>query len=165
MNTNERIQLEKMIKANDAVNNTQKIRDLKHSKKIYDDANKLIVLKKKYANLYKNNLDSFQKICVEECQFLFNTYTDIFNKIIKNEIDMNLLLQLINILANIENANVDQHEASFEVGKLLKKIYIDSALKKSENLDKKYQDENEEEKVLKPTSNISWAEYKKQNNL
>ena len=33
---------------------------------------------------------------------------------------------------------VDQHEGSVLVGKLLKELYVDSALRRSENLDKEY---------------------------
>ena len=56
--------------------------------------------------------------------FLFNKYTDIFNKIKKDEIDLNILFQLLHILKLIEDSKLDQHTGSFEVGKLLKSIYI-----------------------------------------
>ena len=54
----------------------------------------------------------------------------------------------------IEEGHVDQHEGSFEVGKLLKQIYIDSALRKAGKLD---EDGNEQES---PVEQITWAEYK-----
>jgi hypothetical protein len=50
----------------------------------------------------------------------------------------------------------DQHEGSFEVGKLLKKIYIDSALRKADKLD----EANKEQEEKKPVEQISWAEFK-----
>jgi hypothetical protein len=62
-----------------------------------------------------------------------------------------ILLRLINILHAIEEGALDQHEGSFEVGKLLKEIYIDSALRKADKLN-----EDGEEKVeVKPAENIS----------
>jgi hypothetical protein len=60
------------------------------------------------------------------------------------------------VLKNIEDGGVDQHEASFLVGTLLKELYIDSALKKAEKLDK----ETETEQPKRLENNISWKEYK-----
>ena len=64
---------------------------------------------------------------------------------------------LINVLEEIELWSLDQHEGSVKVGSILKEIYIDSALKETENLDKKYQDEKTE--FLEPIK-MSWSEFK-----
>ena len=101
-------------------------------------------------------------MCIDKCQFLFNNYTDIFNKVKKDEIDLNILVRLLNVLHSIEEGQVDQHEGSFEVGKLLKQIYIDSALKKADKLDEKYSDKKGEQK--KPEEKISWKQFKERNN-
>ena len=69
---------------------------------------------------------------------------------------MNILLRLLNILNSIEEGRVDQHEGSFEVGKLLKEIYIDSALRKADKLN----EEGEEKEEVKPAENISWRDFK-----
>jgi hypothetical protein len=60
---------------------------------------------------------------------------------------------------------VGQHEASVEVGKLLKQIYIDSALKKSEKLDKLHAkgqggQHAEPSSGLPPAKKISWKQFK-----
>ena len=159
MNQKERLHLEKMIQANDVENNTGKIRELKHSKLIYEDVNKILNLKKNYGRLEKSNSESFDRMCESQCSFLFNNYTDLYNKVKKNEIDLNMLLQFINVLSKIENGQLDQHEGSYEIGKLLKHIYIDSALKKSEHIDEKYNKNKKVEKRPKEI-NISWKEYK-----
>ena len=104
----------------------------------------------------KSNPDKFDNLCVNKCQFLFKYYTDIFNKVKKDEINLQILLRLINVLYDIEEGNVDQHEGSFEVGKLLKEIYIDSALKKADKLNA----ETGEVEKKEPEENISWAQYK-----
>ena len=57
-------------------------------------------------------------------------------KVKKDEIDLNVLFQLLHILKQIEDEKLDQHTGSYEVGKLLKSIYIDSAMKKAENINK-----------------------------
>jgi hypothetical protein len=156
MNEVERLNLQKMIQANDTEDNTPLIRDLKHSTKILEGVEILLKLKRENPSLAKTNPDKFDSLCVEHCGFLFNHYTDIFNKVKKDEIDLNILLRLLNVLNAIEEGNVDQHEGSFEVAKLLKKIYIDSALRKADKLD----EANTEQEEEKPIEVISWAEFK-----
>ena len=156
MNDNERLNLQKMIKANETENNTSLIRDLKHSKIILKDVDELLKIKRENPRMAKSNPDKFDNLCVNKCQFLFKYYTDIFNKVKKDEINLQILLRLINVLYDIEEGNVDQHEGSFEVGKLLKEIYIDSALKKADKLNA----ETGEVEKKEPEENISWAQYK-----
>jgi len=158
MNNIERMNLQKMIAANDVEDNTSKIRKLKHSKLILKDVDTLLKLKKDNPRLSKTNSETFDKLCTSRCQFLFNNYTDIYNKVKKDEIQLPILLQLLNVLYAIEEGNVDQHEGSFEVGKLLKKIYIDSALTKADRIDKK---NNKKQDKRLPDKKISWEEFKK----
>jgi pyruvate kinase len=63
-------------------------------------------------------------------------------------------------VGEIEDGKVDQHEASFKVGKKLKEIYIDSALKKSDKLDNEH-GTTTPEKVIEKT--INWSQWKKAN--
>ena len=161
MNDSERLNLQKMIQANDTEDNTPLIRDLKHSTQILEGVEVLLKLKRENVSLAKTNPDKFDDLCVEQCGFLFNHYTDIFNKVKKDEIDLNILLRLLNVLNCIEEGRVDQHEGSFEVGKLLKKIYIDSALRKADKLDQEHNEPGQEEE--KPIEPISWADFKKNN--
>jgi hypothetical protein len=60
----------------------------------------------------------------------------------------------------IEDGEVGQHEASVEVGQLLKQIYIDSALKKSEKLDKQHSGGSSAASSLPAAKKISWKQYK-----
>ena len=175
MNDSERLQLQKMIKTNDTEDNTVLIRSLQHSKLIWADVNNILSLKKKYAALEKSDPDEFSTLCSGHANFIFTTYTDIFNKVIKNEINLDTLLELINVLKSIEEGACDQHEGSFAVGKILKEMYIDSALRKSERLNG-----NQSEHTMgvptmdvptmdvptigeEPTveEDISWKEYRK----
>mgnify|MGYP001283000136 CR=1 FL=1 len=160
MNEVERLNLQKMIQANDTEDNTSLIRDLKHSTKILEGVEQLLKLKRENTSLAKTDPDMFDSLCIEQCGFLFNHYTDIFNKVKKDEINLTILLRLLNVLNAIEEGNVDQHEGSFEVGKLLKKIYIDSALRKADKLD----EANKEQEEKKPIEQISWAEFKNKKN-
>jgi len=101
-------------------------------------------------------------MCVNRCSFLFNNYTDIFNKVKKDEIDLEILGRLLGVLKMIEDGKAGQHEASVEVGKLLKQIYIDSALKKSEKLDKLHAGHADSSSAssLPPAKKVSWKQYK-----
>jgi hypothetical protein len=163
MNDLERLNLQKMIQANDAENNTNLIRNLKHSKLILTDVDELLNLKKQYSRMAKSNPTAFEQMCVNKCQFLFNNYTDIFNKVKKDEIDLNILIRLLNVLHSIEEGQVDQHEGSFEVGKLLKEIYIDSALRKADKLDEKYSTDKQEKQI--PPKKMTWMDFKNKTNL
>lgn len=157
MTDNQRLQLANMIKANDVEDQTDLIRKLQHSSILKSEINQMVFLRAKY----RDDPDKLQMEAMTECNFLFTYYTDIYNKLRKNEIDLSLLLQFVEVLREIEDGKVDQHEASFKVGTILKEMYIDSALKKAEKLN-----ENEEKKPepKKPQTSISWAEFKKRNN-
>ena len=167
MNPQERLQLDKLIRANDVVDNTNSIRELKHSQPLGDDIITLLKLKKEYQRLAKSNPTQFDNICVSRCPFLFNNYTDIFNKVKKDEIDLNILFQLIHILKQIEDGKLDQHTGSYEVGKLLKSIYIDSAIKKADNINKLHDHShgngNKDHSKPPAIKKISWSEFKAKN--
>ena len=156
MNKNERLELEKMISANNVEDCTYAIRDKKHSIPIRNDINKLLSLKKQYSSLEKTNPQEFDNILIRECSFVFNHYTDIFNRVKKDEIDLKILWQLIDVLKKIEDNEYDQHNGSYEVGKLLKTIYVDSALKKGEKLDLN----NKSTTKSYIHKNITWNQYK-----
>lgn len=162
MDPSERLNLQKMISANNVEDMTDDIRKKKHSEFIRDDIKTLLYLKRKHLNMMNEHPSDFQEICIKECIFLFNNYTDIFNKVKNDEIDLKLLNIFLDVLKDIENGHLDQHEASFKVGTILKEIYIDSALKKSEKLDKLSIENNElPKKVIE--KKINWSQWKKMN--
>ena len=127
----------------------------------------LLKIKKEYQRLSKSNPMQFDNICVSRCPFLFNNYTDIFNKVKKDEIDLNVLFQLLHILKQIEDGKLDQHTGSYEVGKLLKSIYIDSAIKKADNINKAHDHShgngNKDHSKPPVVKKISWSEFKAKN--
>jgi len=97
MNKSDRIQLEKMIRENDVQDCTNDIREKKHSELIRNDVTTMIDLKKKYARLNIQG-EQFDQMLINRCSFLFNNYTDIFNKVKKNEINLATLWELLNVL-------------------------------------------------------------------
>lgn len=155
MDDNARLQLQQMIKANNVEDQTELIRELKHSVLLRNDINNLVMLKTKYAN----DNDTLIMEAMNECNFLFTYYTDIFNKIRKDEIDMKILLKFLDVLKQIEDGELDQHEGSFKIGNLLKELYVDSALKKADKINEEIEKNKPAETIVEPIE-ISWKKYK-----
>jgi len=160
MDESQKLHLQKMIAANNVEDQTELIRQLKHSNIMRGELNNMLYLKTKYS-------DDPEKIhleCMNECKFLFTYYTDIYNKIRKDEIDITILNQFLDVLEKIEVGELDQHQGSFEVGTLLKKLYVDSALRKAEKLDEENNSATNQE-AKKPILEISWKQFKKMNKV
>lgn len=154
MDDQQRLQLQRMINENDVLDQTELIRELKHSVILRQDINHLIALKGKYPN----DDNTLQIEALSDCSFLCTYYTDIYNKIRKDEMDISILFRFIDVLEKIEEGRIDQHEGSYEVGMLLKKIYVDSALRKAEKLNATTG--NMEPEYKGPQVEISWKQYK-----
>ena len=154
MDDNQRLHLQKMIAVNNVEDQTGLIRELKHSHILRENVNNLIMLKAKHLD----DSDALNLEAMTECNFLFTYYTDLYNKIRKDEIDLKILFQFIEVLRKIEDGQMDQHEGSYEVGLLLKKIYVDSALRKAEKLNAATGVTEPEYKG--PQVDISWKQFK-----
>ena len=159
MNNNQRLQLQNMIKTNNVTDQTELIRNLKHSVILKNEINNLVLLKAKY----RDDIEKLNELSVTECNFLFTYYTDIFNKIKKDEINLGILLQFIDVLKRIEDGDLDQHEGSFAIGTLLKELYIDSALKKADKLNEIYDNQTTKTEP-KESIKISWRQFKQMKN-
>lgn len=160
MNEKERLNLKKMIGDNETEETTELIRKTKHSALIKNDVETLNNIKRRYERLAKTNPNEFDMMCRSKCKFLFDNYTDIFNKVKKSEIDLKLLSQFLGILKQIEDGELDQHEGSYQVGSILKQIYIDSALQREKNTEKRNKKHVKKPKQAR-NKDISWSEYKK----
>jgi len=143
MNPEQRLKLNELVRANNSVDNTALIRELKHSSKIWEDVKTILLLKK---DKESNEVESD---CIRQANFLFMNYTMIFNRLLQDRLDVSILYTFLGVLKEIEEGVLDQHEASFKIGTLLKQMYIDPRL----------------EEVKEPTyvkgQSISWQEFKK----
>lgn len=157
MNDQHRLQLQKMLVGNkDAIDQTGLIRQLKHSHILRSNIESLVELKQKYVD----DPVTLETESIADCAFLHTYYTDIFNKVKNDEIDMNMLHTFLDVLEKIENGDADQHEGSFEIGTLLKEIYIDSAVRKSEKIDKAHENSVVDKIELRPAvRRISYLDY------
>jgi len=160
MTANDRLKLQEMIKVNDVENNTEVIRKTKHSSLIRLNVEVLEKLKQEKSEMYKNDFSQFDNIAIDQCNFLFMKYTDLYNKLIKNELNIEILYKFLDALEMIEKGDVDQHEASVKVGAYLKELYVDSALKKEKKLDDKFKESQSQDPNPEEPISISWSEYK-----
>jgi len=121
----------------------------------------MVKLKRKYRALCKTDRKKYERLITSHCNFLWNNYTNIFNRLLKDELNVNILYKFLEQLRRIEDERLDQMEASVEIGKLLKELYIDSALKRSNKL--QAADDCKESEERKPVHDITWATFRLSN--
>lgn len=147
MNSEDKLYLKKMIDANDVKDQTQNIRKLKHSSKIIKDIEIMTLLKNKHRAI--KDTPPYYEIMKKNCNFLYTNYLDIFNKILYNKLNIDILYQFLEQLKQIEENKTNQHEASYNIGKLLKELYIDTVV-----------NDNNSSTPQRNKKNISWNEFK-----
>ena len=150
-----RLNFDKMLKESGAADNTSKIRNLKHSDKIREQVTLMMEIKKKYPNLKRQTKD---KMIESKCMWLWKNYMNIYNKLKKDELNLSILHNFLAVLKQIENGELDQHEGSIKVGKILKELYVDSAVQQEKKREAK---DKRKSKKKKNGQNISWNDYKK----
>ena len=151
--------LDNLLSDTNVEQTTEKIRELRHSSNIKECVTGILNIKKEYSRL---SFSQKEEIAKSRFSFLFIHYENIFNKVLKDEIDISLLFKFISILEKIENGILNQHEASFQVGTILKNIYIDSNNKRNEKLDKK-DIKRKKQKEKKLNKKLSFEEWSKTN--
>lgn len=156
----QRLQLQQMIAANNATDFTEEIRQTKHSGQIRHEVGNLLKAKKTYERMAKSNKQEFEKICLSRANWLFLNYPDIYNRVFKDELNLNILNALLNKLHEIEEGLIGQHEASVHVGQILKEMYVDSALRKADNIEKSHhKNEKRKNNDVKKPRNISYSQF------
>ena len=147
MNSEDKLYLKKMIDANNVKDQTQNIQKLKHSSKIVKDIEIMTLLKNKHRAI--KDSPPYYEIMKKNCNFLYTNYLDIFNKILYNKLNIDILYQFLEQLKQIEENKTNQHEASYKIGKLLKELYIDTVVS-----------DNNSSTPQRNKKNISWNEFK-----
>lgn len=150
-----RLNFNNMLKEQGVSDNTKKIRKLKHSSIIREQVAIMLDIRKKYTRLDKKTMD---RMIDSKCNWLFVHYTNLFNKLKKDQLNLSILDTFISTLAEIEEGSIDQHEGSVKVGQALKELYIDSALKQEQQREARIA--KKKKKQRKPASKLTWAQYK-----
>lgn len=162
----ESLNLKKLIDQSECEDNTPHIRSMKHSALIHADVLRIVQLKDKHRELASTDHEKFADMCRDECRFLHNGYTDLFHRAVRDELDLTILGNMLSALKLIEEGEVDQHLASALVGKFLKELYIDSSIKRGENLDRERERSQPATDAIvssipaNPIREISWKQYK-----
>lgn len=157
LSSDERLNLKKMAGEMGYQDNTDNIRRLKHSVKIRDNIRRMEALKQEYAVLRTQSPEQFFNIVHAECAFLYDNYMDIFTRVMKDEIDVVIMQKFLIVLKLIEDGQLDQEQGSVMIGRHLKDLYLDSAIRRANNLDK----EREADVVAHVEGKqISWKEFK-----
>ena len=172
MNAAEQQALNDMIKEYNPTDNTELIKTLKHSVVLKSNINKLLRIMAEH----KNNNDKIIELAKRDCEILTVYYPKIFETIKEGNHDLKILYEMLKILQKIENGELTQHEASFEVGKYLKQQYIDEKLKLEEKVKQEHNLTNEQisqiyknvsssttsnsPSSIPDVSNMTWLEYK-----
>jgi hypothetical protein len=120
-------QLNEMIKENNTKDNTAQIREKKHSPMIRKCVSIIQNLKRTNTRVSFHELNS---LAMKDCSFLYINYPNIYNKLLKNEINIKILYSFLDELNSIETGRQNQHEASYKIGVLLKNLYVDKELQK-----------------------------------
>jgi len=162
LDLNDKMNLKNLVSKMGAEDNTDNIRKWRHSTKIRDDIRILDTLTQEKFDLRITDPETYSKTCIDAAPFLYEHYQDLFKRMIKRELDLTIMTKLLVILRLIEDEKVDQHEGAAMFGKILKELYIDSAVKQGDNLDKERVNEDQVEKNVGKT--ISYKEYKKLQN-
>lgn len=159
MNPSERLDLKKLIDNNsDYKDNTEGIRKLKHSDLIQAEIMKMQFLKNRDAKIRTEHPKAFEEKCKRECSFLFNKYMEIFTPLLKDELDIGLMHQALATLKMIENGEIDQQEGSVMMGKILHRVFVESAMKGGKTIDDREGVVSEERNKGKQ---MSWTDFKK----
>jgi hypothetical protein len=153
MDSKSALKLKEMITENNIEDVTNDIRERKHSDKIRKDVNMMVELKRLH-NMTQPISPDNENILISGSPFLYTNYTDIFIKIKKDEFDLEMFSYFLTILKRIEDGEIDQHTGAYDVGKVLKNIYVDSALRMGEK------DDSNRDTVPVDIIDISWNQFK-----
>ena len=145
---NDIAQLKQIAESPKFVDMTDKIRDVKHSAQLRTAIDHMLKFKESNLELLKTDKVVFEQRLMAENSFLFMNYMELYNLLLKNEMNMSIMNQLLGCLESIESGECDQTEASVRVGTLLKSIYIDTLIKDTP------------QKVATPSKDICWKDYK-----
>ena len=155
-------QLQKLLSNVKPIDNSEELKNKKHSVVIRENIKKMIDIKNNNKNLSLQELDAK---CNSECFFLFKNYTQIYNLFLKKDLRVETFNKLLDNLEKIENGEISQHEASIKVGQLLKSLYIDNVIEEKNESEKQEQEllKNQKIEQLKKIKDISWKQFKSSN--
>ena len=135
--------------------NTDYLRQVKRSATIRDEVLKMERMKRTYTG--DKGGEEFAELCKHECNYLFTHNPLIFNKMLKDVLDLKLLFVALDTLRKIEEGLINQEQGSVLMGKQFADMYLDSSRREGDALDAAHADDRPEPVEGKA---ISWKQYK-----
>ena len=134
--------------------------DVTETNELIDRIDKKLIGTKKHLQELRDEYDLHIKAYDSKVDSINNAFSKVdlsINKILRDMKDK--FAEVQDQLEELEDGEVDQHEASVKIGQVLKEMYIDSALK----TEKQYEAKNKKhkKKYKKPEKKITWEEYKR----
>ena len=96
LSESDRYQLSKM--SNEFVDKTEEIRASKNSSKLRENIIHLLRIKQENPGLSKKDLEP---LILSECHFLFYEYMELYNLLLKEDMDPTIIFQLLDVLKDI----------------------------------------------------------------
>ena len=130
LNDDERLNLKKLVTEMEGEDNTHNIRRIKHSVPMRDDIRIIDTLKNTHADMRQRSPEEFNALCQSKCSFLYNNYTDIYNKIISDELDMTIMTKYQELMqkGSIWTAKMSEMSSDFGAEQLTRMLEIQSKL-------------------------------------
>ena len=94
MNQENKELLNKLIQENNVQDNTNNIRESKHSKLIWDDVQKILLL---VQQIGYGDYNLLNQACLPHCTFLNTNYNAIYSKLLKNQIELPILYKFLDL--------------------------------------------------------------------
>jgi hypothetical protein len=141
------------------VDQTMLIRQCRHSARIWQEVLAIEAIRQNSDNEDNEGVDEAR--CQEVASFLYTYYTDLFHKVVQGDVDLTLFRRFIDVLQRIEQGELSQHDASVHVGKVLKELYVDSALRRGERLDKLHEQRAPPPVLVDPPEPVSYRDFKR----
>ena len=160
-NQKEKNILDDIIKEHKIEDNTDYVINNKKASIIRKEFNALLKIKQVHGH-EKINLSRSQ------APYLYKNYKSIFDKIIKEDFNIALFKDLIDILEKIENKKIDLNEGSFIFGKKLKNIFVDKCIYNNSNnnsnsLNKDLSNNLNKDLINNLNKDLSYKKYKSMN--
>jgi len=158
MNDQDRANLNKVIEGLDSAqyqDNTEYLRQERRSIRLRDEVLHMERLKRSYEG--DRASEAFVELCQRECSYLFMQYPLIFNKLVKDLLDLRLFFQALQTLRQIEDGAINQEEGSVIMGKLFADMYLDASRREGA----KWDEEREAERPPPLEGKaLSWKQFK-----
>jgi hypothetical protein len=108
-------------------------------------------LRNTYAQLKEDNPEEYLRVFQKECNYIYTKFPDVFDRVVKNDMNLDVFEKIVMILKLIEDGKVNQSEASALVGKLSQRLFFQPA---TASQPKPVQEEQEVK------TGMSWKEFK-----